>query len=151
MNAHLISTCVLLSLANSNRAANWTSVINAVGQVESGMLHGAIGDGTDSRGAWQITEAAWKEVNELRKVHKRQRSPWKLGSHNPVIARSYVADLLGLINRRLSVLLGRPPTVQELYAAYNLGLTGFQRRKFMLENCPAVTREAAARVENLCK
>ena len=81
---------------------------------------------------------------------KRKAYPWKTGAHDPSIAASYAKDLLAILNRRLSRELGRPPTVKELYAAYNLGLTGFEARKFRLENCPEVTRSGAEDVAWHC-
>ena len=125
MNASLLSTVVLMALPSGVRAVEWDHVVRAIGAVESRMLHSSIGDGGASRGAWQICRAAWLDVSKARRSQKRSVYPWKTGAHNPSVVASYAKDLLALINRRLSPELGRPPTVKELYAAYNLGLKGF--------------------------
>jgi len=52
----------MLCVTPTARPIDWNTLVNAVGQVESGMLHRAIGDGGASRGAWQITRAAWQDV-----------------------------------------------------------------------------------------
>jgi hypothetical protein len=150
MNAPLLSTVVLLALSFAVRAVEWDHVVRAIGIVESRMLHSSIGDGGESRGAWQICRAAWADVSKVRRSQKRGVYPWKEGAHNPSVAFAYAKDLLSILNRRLSRGLGRPPTVKELYAAYNLGLKGFEARGFRLESCPEVTRSGADEVVKLC-
>ena len=57
----------------------------------------------------------------------------------------------GRSSRRLSSALGRPPTVKELYAAFNVGLRSFQERGFLLARCPQVTRDGAEEVASQCE
>lgn len=150
MKTTIFSAVVLLSMPGGVRAVEWKEVVRAIGIVESRMLHSAIGDGGASRGAWQICRAAWSDVNKARVAGKRKTYPWKEGAHNPAVAFAYARELLIILNARLSRDLGRPPTVPELYAAYNLGLDGFEARKFRLDNCPEVTRNGADEVVRLC-
>lgn len=150
MKTTILSVAVLLSVPGGVRAVEWKEVVRAIGIVESRMLHSSIGDGGASRGAWQICRAAWADVSKVRRSQKRSVSPWKEGAHNPSVAFAYAKDLLLILNRRLSHDLGRPPTVKELYAAYNLGLKGFEARGFRLESCPEVTRSGADEVVKLC-
>lgn len=150
MKSTILSAVVLLSMPGGVRAVEWKEVVHAIGEVESRMLHSSIGDGGASRGAWQICRAAWSDVSKDRKSKRLTVYPWKEGAHNPSVAFAYAKDLLAILNRRLSHDLGRPPTVKELYAAYNLGLDGFEARKFRLDNCPEVTRSGASEVVKLC-
>jgi glycine/D-amino acid oxidase-like deaminating enzyme len=150
MNSTILSAVALLSMPGGVRAVEWKEVVRAIGIVESQMLHSSVGDGGASRGAWQICRAAWSDVDKVRRSQKRKTYPWRTGAHDPSVAFAYAKDLLLILNRRLAHDLGRPPTVQELYAAYNLGLKGFEARKFRLDNCPKVTRNGAEEVVNLC-
>lgn len=151
MKTPLLSTLVMLCTTPNVRPADWHTLVNAIGWVESGMDHRAIGDGGASRGAWQITRAAWQDVDRLRRSVGERTQPWKTGAHNPVHAHEIASNFLSLLNSRLSTKLGRPPTVQELYAAYNLGLDGFRRRRYLLERCPEVTRNGAIKVAAICQ
>ena len=142
----------MLCVTPTARPIDWNTLVNAVGQVESGMVHRAIGDGGASRGAWQITRAAWQDVSRLRKLSGESIWPsWKRGAHREGVARDYASSFLALLNSHLSSKLGRPPTVQELYAAYNLGLDGFRRRSYLLERCPEMTQNGAIKVAVLCQ
>jgi hypothetical protein len=48
------------------------------------------------------------------------------------------------IEERLLKAMGRNPSLGEIYAAYNLGITGFARRGYRLSDCPESTRRNAA-------
>ena len=150
MNASLLSTVVLLALPSGVRAVEWDHVVRAIGIVESRMLHSSVGDGGESLGAWQIGRSAWADVSKVRRAQKRKVYPWKTGAHDPPVAASYAKDFLAILNRRLSNDLRRPPTVRELYAAFNIGLKGFEARGFRLDSCPEVTRNGADRVALMC-
>lgn len=118
------------------------SVVERIAHVESGNDFQAIGDGGKSRGAWQLTEAAWLDVNSLRRAQLLPEFDWEL-AHDSEIAREYAVQYLGLLSRRLTTALRRAPSPAELYASYNLGFAGFQRRGFSLARCPIVTQRAA--------
>lgn len=123
-------------------------VLAAIAQVETGADHDAVGDGGRSRGAWQMSEAAWMDVTRRRTKYGLAVYPWSAAHrHNPSVI--YATDHLITLNDRLSSALKREPTPQELYAAWNLGYTGFKRRKFLLSRCPAATRNAAERVATI--
>lgn len=145
-----ISTLVTMSTSAGSKEVEWSRVIDAIGIHESRMLHSAIGDAGASRGAWQICRAAWDDVNKVRRAQKQNVYAWRIGAHNPVVARIYAREFLAMLTRNLALQLGRPPTVRELYAAYNIGFRGFKKRGFLIANCPMVTQEGAEAVENYC-
>jgi hypothetical protein len=110
-------------------------MIIALAIVESGNNPAAIGDQGKATGAWQMWESARIDAKRYRPSAKTDIE----------LAGAY----LDLLESRLITTLKRPPSLQELYAAYNLGFTGFRRRGFNLDKCPALTQRAAAKYERL--
>jgi hypothetical protein len=126
----------ILFLATSLTASPSTErMIIALAIVESGNNPAAIGDQGKATGAWQMWESARIDARRYRPSAKTDIE----------LAGAY----LDLLESRLITTLKRPPSLQELYAAYNLGFTGFRRRGFNLDKCPAITQRAAAKYERL--
>lgn len=124
--------------------------LDAMEQVESGRDAGAVGDNGRARGSFQFWAVAWSQVNTLRKQQGLESLNYYL-STNRTIARSFAVTYLRWLETSLAATLRRSPTIHELYAAWNLGPSGFRARGFSLARCPRRTRSAAQRVENLVR
>jgi hypothetical protein len=122
--------------------------IDAVAQLESSGGRWTIGDGGRANGTWQMHAAAWRDTTEYR---KRKGLPvWDYShAHERVASRQYVRDYLAILENQLRSALRRPPTPQELYAAYNVGFTKFESVGFSVRNTPRTTREACAKLSRL--
>ena len=99
--------------------------------IESGGNPQAIGDKGRSLGAYQLSEAAWCDVNGERKAKGLKLYPWKY-AHHPYISKIYAREYLQILQNDLRAALRRPPTEAELLSAYQSGITGFKRRGFSL-------------------
>lgn len=137
----------LLMMALAVRGSVVTqNFLDAMERVESGMDAGAVGDHGRARGSFQFHAGAWAQVNGWRAGAGLPAVPWQPGAHCRATARRFAFEYCRWLETSLASARGTPPTVEHLYAAWNLGLAGFQRRGFQLERCPAVTRRAAGRV-----
>lgn len=133
--------------AGVNPSASQTfgcSFIDRIARIESGRNPAAIGDNGRAIGAWQISEAAWTDVNALRRAQMLPEWPWE-AAHDLGVAREYALQFIGLLEHKLTASLSRRPTEAELYAAYAHGFAGFKRRGFSLKKCaPHVRRNIKA-------
>ena len=122
--------------------------VEAVAQIESSGGRYLVGDGGKANGAWQMHEPAWQDTTEFR---KRQGLPVWTYTHagDPEVARLYARDYLTMLENQLSRALGENVTVELIYAAYNIGFSGFQRRGFLIEKAPSSTQAACARLAQL--
>ena len=123
----------------------WETLIEAIGQCESHMNHAAVG-AAGERGAWQMSLVAWVDTNEYRQEFDKWEYPHS-HAHKPAIGREYASMFAELTHDRLCDRLGRAPTVQELWAAWNLGVRGFQRIGYDLARVPDTTKRGIARLE----
>lgn len=123
--------------------------LDAMEQVESGMDAHAVGDQGRSRGSFQFHAAGWQMVNKWRARALKPAVPYSVGAHCRETARHFAFEYLRWLESNLADALRRSPSRPELYAAWNLGPTGFRARGFLLRRCPAGTRDAAERLENL--
>lgn len=130
-----------------DRCGAISNFIDRLSWIESRSEDSAIGDGGKSRGRFQISEAAWADVNSLRRAQQLPEFDWLPFAHDEGTAREYALQFLGTLNRRLFTALGRSPTEFELIAAYQLGFDGFRRRGFNLARVPASTRVAIERLK----
>jgi hypothetical protein len=120
--------------------------LDALAMIESGVDHTARGKAGE-RGAWQIKSDAWRYTTELRRRRNLEVYPFSSAASS-TIGREYARTLLEDHRARFINVHGRPPTASELYAIWNLGFDGFRRRG-SLARCPALTRDAAQRLDNL--
>ncbi len=122
-------------------------LVDHIARVETNNRN-VTGDKGKALGVWQIHAEAWADVNKYRKERRLKVYPYSAASE-PGVARVYASEYLTIMQQRLSPILGRPPTSEETYCAYNLGIEGFKRRKLRLENCPTVTKEGAKKLAAL--
>jgi hypothetical protein len=118
----------------------------AVCFVESSNGRFLHGDGGQSLGDFQISEAAWIDVSAWRKARKLPSYSYEHHVFNRRINRTYAADYLTILHGELTRNLKRAPTSGELYAAYNIGLSEFARCKFRLNRVNRVTRQKCQQI-----
>ena len=137
---HLLA---LLISAGSALAAVPDKWVDLVGWVESRNDPTAVGDGSRARGEMQFWKATWDDCSRQRKA--KGLPTWGFSyAHDRAVARLYARSWLDHIDERLTKALRRKPSLGEIYAAYNLGLSGFARRGYRLSECPASTRSNAS-------
>lgn len=121
--------------------------LDALEVVESGRNPSAVGDHGSSVGSFQFTAAAWEQVNTLRRARGLATYPTINRVHHAV-ARLYAREYCAWLESYLARHLRRPPTLGELYAAYNCGPSRFKRLGFSLQRTPATTRRAVEKLKN---
>ena len=120
----------------------------AVSLIESSGGRRTIGDGGKAHGAWQMHFAAWSDTSAYRK--RKGLPTWNFGyAHDPVVAKLYARDYLLILENQVRETLGRTPSLEMIYAAYNLGFTRFQNLGFAVEQTPRTTRSACAKLPAL--
>ena len=122
-------------------------LVDAIKKVES--YNGKPGDRGRSRSHWQLSNAAWQDVNRIRKAKRLKTYTWQHGTRNEYISRVYATAYVDHLAQRISARLNRPATPREIYVAYNWGITRFERVNFNFNRAPRIVRERAQRVENL--
>lgn len=144
----------LLSFASANNLASSlvdSKLLKAVSQVESGGRDTAKGDHGKAVGRFQFWRNTWRHITSLRAARGLATTSYSDGATHPQWSRVYAFSYLTWIEAELKRRGCRHLTVRHLYAGYNLGVAGFARRGFDLARCPAITRSAATRVEDLCR
>lgn len=120
----------------------------AVGMVESGMNHKAVGDGGMAVGAWQMHPAAWIDANaQLKKEGQRQ---YPRGDYqNPRASRAVAMAYLRLCGARMRAAGLENPTPIQYYLCFSMGFKAFKDAGFDPVKCPAKKVDAAVRVNNI--
>ena len=121
-------------------------LIHAVAMVESNNNHRAVGDQGKANGAFQMWKPAWQDCSKWLKRNGFKTTSYEKGVNDPTISHQYCKVYLSILNSQLRRSIGREPSAAELYAAYNLGYTGFKRRGFDISKTPSITQRAAAKL-----
>ena len=121
-------------------------LIHAVAMVESNNNHRAVGDQGKANGAFQMWKPAWQDCSKWLKRNGFKTTPYEKGVNDPTISHQYCKVYLSILNSQLRRAIGREPSAAELYAAYNLGYTGFKRRGFDISKTPSITQRAAVKL-----
>lgn len=147
--------CLVILAAVSLRAETWRpsdEFLDAVRYIESSNGQFVYGDGGRSLGDYQLSSAAWSDVNRWRQARGQRIYSYSKHVFNQQISRNYAADYLAILRRQLIQRLQRSPTAGEIYAAYNMGLQSFAQCRFSLDRVNSVTqkkcREIERRIEN---
>ena len=122
----------------------WNRFVDAVAYVESGYDHSAVG-AKGELGAWQFTRDAWYDACKFDLTYPGL--PWEVYATRMPYARNKASAWLRYLHNSLLENLGRPPTAQEVYAAWNCGLAGFRRSKYMPSRVPKTTKAGIYRLE----
>ena len=137
---------LLLLLAASSLHAVTHGQVEAIIFVESSGNPKAIGR-LGERGLCQFFPAAWADTTAYRARHGLPTYGYYSWALDEGVGREYATSWLTLIEERLKARLGRKPTIGELYAAHQLGFSGFASKGFDLRRCPTITRVVVARLE----
>ena len=138
---------LLLLLASATYLTAVTPAqVDAIIRVESSGNPRAIGR-LGERGLCQFFPAAWADTSRYRRAHGLPTYPYTLAL-DPIAGHEYATSWLTYNEERLTKALGRRPTIGEVYAAHQLGFSGFASKGFDLRRCPTITRVVAARLAN---
>lgn len=146
---------LLISVVSCGVAAQATQVkewrpsddfLRAVRSVESSNGRYQIGDNGQSLGDFQLSEAAWLDVNEWRKARRLKIYDYQDSVFNGYISRVYASNYLSILHNELTRKLKRAPNHAELYAAYNMGLGTFAECNYRMSRVNAVTRAKARQI-----
>ena len=135
---------LLLILAACSLKAVTPGQVEAVISVESSGNPKAIGR-LGERGLCQFFPAAWADTSRWRKAHGLPVYSYAL-AHDHEAGLAYASSWLSMLEDRLTATLHRRPTIGELYAAHQLGFSGFRSKGFDLSRCPTITKVVAARL-----
>ena len=127
------------------------ALIHAVAMVESNNNHRAVGDQGKANGAFQMWKPAWSDCSRWLKKNGFKTTPYEKGVNDPTISHQYCKIYLSLLHSQLRRKMGRDPSAGELYAAYNLGVRGFERRGFQLDKTPEITQRAIVKLHKHLK
>lgn len=123
-------------------------LVEAVGQVESGMDHYAVGDGGAAVGAWQMHPLAWIDGNRQLKKEGQKMHP--RGDYmNPKASRAVASAYLRLCGARLREAKITNPSPQQYYLCFAMGFQAFKDAGFDSARCPKSKVDAAIRVASL--
>jgi len=144
MNLLILIASALLTVAaaRATTSGEWRpsdQFLKAVRVVESSGGQSLYGDNGQSLGDFQLSEAAWLDVNEWRKARKLKTYRYDRNVMNAFINRVYASNYLSMLHADLRRELGRAPNHAELYAAYNMGLATFAELDFQLHRVNKVT------------
>ena len=132
----------LLLMPTIGMGFDYNSLATAVAVAESNSNPQAVGDSGKARGAYQMWEIAWQQVNKERAKEKRYRYPWAY-AHDPFVSRQYAVEYLRWCGGVLEKQLGRKPTYWEVYAAYARGpMTFIEEHNCSYASLPARTHKA---------
>jgi hypothetical protein len=149
---HLLILTGILSSAVFAHAGEWRppeEFLQAVRMVESSNGQNKYGDHGDSLGDFQLSEAAWLDVNDWRKARNLKTYHYDQSVFNGYINRVYAADYLSILYGELNRKLKRQPTPGELYAAYNIGLFTFAKCDYQVNRVNSATRAKCQQIGTL--
>ena len=139
---------LLLAVGSAHANVVTDDFVAAVAHIESSAGRRTVGDGGKAHGSWQMHYAAWSDTSAHRK--RKGLPTWNFGyAHDPVVAKMYARDYLRILENQLHEALGRAPSPEMIYAAYNMGFTRFQSLGFSVERTPRTTRAACAKLTAL--
>lgn len=125
-------------------------LVQAVEQVESSGRGVATpkGDAGKALGPLQWHAVAWKDCSALRRKVGLAVYPYA-DAANPAKAREYARTWLTALKVRLAGEIGRQPFPGEIWLAWNLGWSGFERYGFSWAYVPKAKFDKARQVNTL--
>ena len=138
---HPFSIVALWLLGCTAQAQDDRRLLEAIGQVESGMNRNARGDNGLARGAYQLHASAWSDANlllEMEGHYSYSFGQWRDATAQDMTALAY----LRVIRSRLASLGIPTPTPEVIALCWNRGVLGAHRLNF-------APNDYAIRVANL--
>ena len=126
------------------------AVVQAVEQVESSGRGSKTpdGDGGKAVGCLQWHSVAWKDCSAIRLKAGLPIYPYA-DAKAPIRAREYARTWLTVLKVRLAAEMGRQPFPGEIWLAWNLGWSGFERYGFSWAHVSRVKFDKARQVNTL--
>ncbi len=146
MGKHLLLLCWLAANVAAETWCPPEEFLHAVRFVESSHGRFTWGDRGRSLGEFQLSEAAWLDVTWWRKARGLPTYDYSVHVWNRQVSRAYAADYLALLRGELKRRMKRPPTVAEIYAAYNMGLSSFAECDYRLANVNPLTAKKCRQI-----
>jgi hypothetical protein len=109
-------------------------LLGAVRHIESADGRFTVGDQGRSLGDYQLSEAAWCDVNAWRKARGLRTYEYNRSVWMESVSRTYAGDYLKILREQLQKRFGRAPTAPELYAAYSMGMSSFAKRHYRVDS-----------------
>ena len=134
----VLSCAVVAAAATEWRPSD--EFLMAVREVESSSGKFKVGDSGQSLGDFQLSEAAWLDVNSWRRSRGLKTYHYDQAVFNGFINKVYASNYLTILHSELSRKLRRAPSHGELYAAYNMGLAEFAECDYRLHRVNPMTR-----------
>ncbi len=147
-----IIAVVVLFCAGLLHANDWKpdeALLLAIREVESNGGKYLYGDNGRSLGEYQMTRAAWNDVNKWRKARKSKAYDYRTYVFTPAIAKDYASNYLSILRSGLQGKLRRAPSASELYAAYNMGFSKFGACGFNLGRINSTTARKCREIEGM--
>ena len=145
-----ISVVALLLLGCSCQAQTDAKLLDAIGQVESGMNRKARGDSGKAYGPYQMHAEAWHIGNK--QLTAEGFKPYALTQWRNETAQDMVAlAYLRWLRAQFKVAEIDFPTPAQMALAWNLGFEGALRINFDPKMADQTRRSYAVRVENLAQ
>lgn len=125
-------------------------IVQAVEQVESSGRGAATprGDGGKAVGPLQWHSVAWRDCSAIRRKAGLPVYPYA-DAAIPAKAREYARTWLTVLKVRLAERIGRQPFPGEIWLAWNLGWSGFEKYGFSWAFVPRVKFDKARQVNSL--
>jgi hypothetical protein len=144
---HALMICVAALPAFGNSVVT-DAFVEAVAQIESNGGRYTVGDNGRAIGWWQMHEPAWQDTTDFRT--RRGLPTWDYEhAQTPKIARQYARDYLTLLENQIRAATKEEPSVEIVYAAYNVGFGRLQSLGFDIAKTRPHTQAACARLREL--
>ncbi len=126
-------------------------MLQAISSVESGNGRFLYGDDGHSLGEFQICQRAWDDVSAWRRVRGLRTYSYTRHVFDARVNRLYASDYLTLLQQQLATRLKRPPTIGQIYAAYNMGFSSFAECGFRVSRVNAGTARKCRDIERMVR
>ena len=146
-----MSTPLVLASLIASSGLTDAQIVDLFAHTESRYEHAAVGDSGRARSAWQMHRKAWLDVSIWRRVKKLPVYDYNMGIRDPEKARAYAGDYIGICAFRLNNLMGRQPTLEEVWCGWNMGVGRFYQIQFDKKKAPLPTRAGIARMHEYMK
>ena len=143
-----ISVVALLLLGCSAQAQSDAKILDAIGQVESGMNRKARGDSGKAYGAYQMHRESWTQGNrqlEAEGLRTYALTSWRDATAQDMVALAY----LRWLKARFRDEGYYHPTPAQIALAWSLGFEGASRLNFNSDHADEARRSHSERVANL--
>lgn len=128
----------ILAMLVVSSIANASGFLDTLAAIESSNNARAIGDGGRSLGLFQIKRSTWRDATARLGVRWQHSDAF-----NQTRARIVALNHVEWLEARFRDATGRAPSQRDMYAMWNLGFEGYQRREFAIERAPEATRRNA--------